>query len=397
VRGQASLDATVTGSIAAPHLGGSVQVAHGEVQDFGQGVHLTGVSARLVAAGDSVRIDQLSAQAGPGTITATGSIGLLAPDLPVDVTVTARNARPLASDLVTATLDADLTLRGAARGHLAAGGTVKILAARVQVPERLPTSIAVLDVRVPGQPPPPPPAPGPDAALDLDLQAPQGIFISGRGLDAELGGEMHVRGTAADPRPAGGFQLRRGQFSLAGTVLTFTSGEVTFNGARKVDPALNFVATSTNGSITATLTITGYASAPKIALSSVPDLPQDEVLAQLLFHTSASNLSPFQLAEIAAALAQISGVGAGIDPLATARKALGLDQLNVGTSAKGSPTLQAGRYVAPGVYVGAKQGTSGAGTQATVQIDITKGLKLETDAGSGVGANSVGLTYQFEY
>jgi translocation and assembly module TamB len=84
--------------------------------------------------------------------------------------------------------------------------------------------------------------------------------------------------------------------------------------------------------------------------------------------------------------------------LATARKALGLDQLNVGSSSTGSPTLNAGRYVAKGVYVGAKQGVGGnAGTQATVQIDITKGLKLETDAGSGAGSNSVGLSYQFEY
>ena len=59
--------------------------------------------------------------------------------------------------------------------------------------------------------------------------------------------------------------------------------------------------------------------------------------------------------------------------------------------------MQAGRYVAPGVYVGAKQGTSGADTQANVQIDITKGLKLETGAGTGPGANNIGLKYQFDY
>jgi len=59
--------------------------------------------------------------------------------------------------------------------------------------------------------------------------------------------------------------------------------------------------------------------------------------------------------------------------------------------------VEAGRYVGNGVYVGAKQGTTGGQTGATVQIDITKGLKVETDVGTGSGANSVGLTYQFEY
>ena len=70
-------------------------------------------------------------------------------------------------------------------------------------------------------------------------------------------------------------------------------------------------------------------------------------------------------------------------------------------------TLEAGRYLAPGVYLGAKQSASGGGAQANVQIDIAKGLKLEGTAGTGgtsaVGSagssngTSVGLTYQFEY
>jgi translocation and assembly module TamB len=399
LRGQMALDVTATGRVTAPSLGGTVKLTQGDFQDFTQGVHLAAIQATIEAVGDQVRIVQFSARAGAGSITATGTAGVLAPGIPVDLTITARNAKPLASDLLSAVLDADLTVRGQVQGHLAAGGSVHIRSANIQVPENLPTSIAVLNLRVPGQKPPPPPAPGPDVALNLDLDAPEGIFVRGRGLDAELGGKMHVGGTAADPRPTGGFQMRRGTFSLAGVTLTFASGEVTFNGASKIDPTLNFVANSSTASTTATLTIGGYASAPKITLSSVPDLPQDEVLAYLLFRTSASSLSPLQLAEIAGALAQISGVtGGGIDPLAKARAALGLDQLNVGSNSNGSPTLEAGRYVAKGVYVGAKQGVGGnAGTQATVQIDITKGLKLETDAGSGAGSNSVGLTYQFEY
>ena len=94
------------------------------------------------------------------------------------------------------------------------------------------------------------------------------------------------------------------------------------------------------------------------------------------------------------------GGGEGLNPLERVRTGLGLDRLSVGGGTNGSgPTVEAGRYVANGVYVGAKQGTGGAGsgTGATVQIDITKGLKLETDVGTGTGGNQVGLTYQFEY
>jgi translocation and assembly module TamB len=83
------------------------------------------------------------------------------------------------------------------------------------------------------------------------------------------------------------------------------------------------------------------------------------------------------------------------------RNALGLDELSLGGSGSGAPTVQAGRYVAPGVYVGATQSTSGQGTQATVQINLYKGLQLQTStgtSGSGSGdSSSVGLTYQFNY
>ena len=158
----------------------------------------------------------------------------------------------------------------------------------------------------------------------------------------------------------------------------------------------------------ATLTVSGSASDPKIMLSSVPEMPQDEILAQILFGTSTSKLSPLQLAQIATALASLSGAAPGFDPLDSIRTSLGLDRLSVGSDASGNPTLQAGRYIARGVYVGAQQSASGSGTQATVQIDLAKGLKLEATAGSSQAASatgsassgdaaSVGVTYQFEY
>ena len=91
--------------------------------------------------------------------------------------------------------------------------------------------------------------------------------------------------------------------------------------------------------------------------------------------------------------------------LNTVRQGLGLDQLSVGDSSsatgavntkkQSAPTLQAGRYVAPGVYVGAIQGTNGGNTGAQVQIDIARGLKLQTQVGSD--SNGLGVTYQFNY
>ncbi len=171
VRGRLALDARIAGTMSAPRLSGTTRLTGGEVQDFAQGVHITAIAAEIALEGEQVRIARFTGRAGPGTIAITGTIGVLSPDKTVDVTVTARNARPLASDRLTADLDADLTLRGALAGQLALGGTIHIRHADITIPEKLPPSIAVLKVRRPGEKPPPPPTPGPEIALDLTVSA----------------------------------------------------------------------------------------------------------------------------------------------------------------------------------------------------------------------------------
>ena len=408
VRGMVMVNASATGTTAAPRITGTMVLSNGDVTDFAAGAHVSDITATVQATGDTITLSQLTGHAGPGTLGGGGTISL-AGQMPVDLRFTANNARPIAGDLVTALLNVNVTVQGQLKGNLQVGGSINIIRADIRVPETIPSSVAVLPIYNPNAPPAPPAAPGGPSmiALNLTITAPEQVFIRGRGLDAELGGTIHIRGTTADPAPEGGFHLRHGTLSVIGTTLTFTTGTVDFNGAGIGDPELNFVATSTNASMTASLTISGEVKNPKITLSSVPDMPQDEILAQILFNTSASKLGPLQLAQIAAALATLSGATSGIgDPLDKIRTSLGLDRLTVGSDNAGNPMLEAGRYIARGVYVGARQSASGNGTQAIVQVDIAKGLKAEATAGTGTtnatgststDAASVGIKYQFEY
>jgi translocation and assembly module TamB len=413
--GTAQFNVSASGSATAPRVTGSVILAHGEVQDFTQGLRLTNIAADIEATGTAVQISKFTATAGAGTIALTGRVGAFEPGHPVDLRMTAHQAKPLASDLLTAVFDSDISVTGSADSSLQAAGTVLLRHVDINIPDSLPPSVAVLHVRKPGDRPPAAAGSAPPALqvhLNIAVDAPSNIFVRGKGLDAELGGKLTVTGTAASPLIAGGFDMRRGNFSLAGTTLDFTKGMVSFNGAGPtggIDPTLNFEADSYQGGITATLKVTGYADAPKIALSSVPDLPQDEVLAHLLFGESLKQLSPLQIAEIGAALAELSGLTGSGGPLSSIRKGLGLDRLSVGGGTNGAgATVEAGRYVAKGVYVGAKQAAGGAGgTQAQVQVDLTRHLKLQTTLGTGGTAqgatpqndpgSSVGLSYQFEY
>lgn len=408
-RGEVTLNAAVTGTVAAPRVNGVADLRRGEVIDYALGVRVHDIVATVQASGDTIRLTRLSGKAGPGTLGGDGTIGL-AGAMPVNLHFFANDARPISSELLTALIDLNLTVQGEVKGDLQASGTLHVRRADIRIPDKLPPGIAVLPVRSANAPPPPPPPQTPQTviALNLTLDAPEQVFIRGRGLDAEVGGKIHIGGTTAKPVPEGGLHLRHGTLSIIGTTLKFTEGTIDFSGGSFTNPSLHFVATSTTTAIVATLTVSGTARDPQITLSSVPELPQDEILAQLLFNTSTSKLSPLQLAQIAAALASLSGATSGFDPLDKLRTTFGLDRLSVGSDAAGNPTVEAGRYIARGVYVGAKQSASGTGSQATVQVDLTKGLKLEATAGSAslqsaTGSSnsgdeaSVGLTYQFEY
>jgi translocation and assembly module TamB len=434
--GKARIDAQLAGTARAPQPQGTLSLMGVELQDYTRGARLTNLDATITADGETLELKQFVAHAGPGTISATGSVKLGEGDWPVNLKVAGRDVQPLASDLLTANVDLDLTLTGAARTQLNAAGLVNVNRAVINIPNALPPDVETLNVVRAGQKPLPPAKESPlKVALDYTINAPRAVFVRGRGINAELGGELRIRGTNADVDVSGGFEMRNGTVNLAGTTLTFTDGRVSFNGRgvkKKIDPTLDFTATnSTGGGASATLHVGGYADAPVISLSSVPEMPQDQILSQLLFGSGIQGLSTLQLAQIGAALASMGGVGGGsFNPINTVQRKLGLDRLSIAGGGSGSgtatttgsntlgsapgsasennaATIEAGRYVSSRVYVGAKQSTAGP-TQAQVQVDLTKKLKIQATLGTGGGSvqgatpqndpgSSAGITYQFEY
>ena len=415
VRGKLSLNANIAGTVLVPRVTGSGKLSGGEVLDYTRGVRIDAIDATIEAKGNAIQITQFSGHAGPGTITASGTIDLAAPGLPVDISIQAKNARPIVSDRMTAVLSGDVKLSGKLHGVLALSGAIDVLRGEIEIPNDFPPEVATLNVRRRGEPLAPSQSGG-TVMLDVIVSTSGQVFVRGHGIDAEVAGRIHLSATSGEPLVAGGFDMKRGTLAIAGQTLAFTSGRVSFDGTgvrNRLDPTLNFVAQTTSGGVTATLTISGYASAPKIALSSSPQLPQDEVLAHLLFGQSAKQLTPLQLGEIAQGLASLGGIGSGFNPLGTVRKFLGLDQFAVGstsaaTGGKSQTTVEAGKYLLRNVYVGGKQNLSG-GTQVQVQVDIAHGLKAQATLNTGTDAtattgnaaqdngSSVGLSYQFEY
>jgi len=407
VSGTARIDLEARGSLADPALSGSVSASGIDFRDPGTNLALTGGALSATLSGDRVVIDSLTASLGDGRISVAGSVGIT-PPFPADLTVTARNALYTDGRLLSAVFDADLTVTGPLAAAPLVAGRVGIARAEILVPSRLSGPATLIEVTHVNTPPDVletlrrarlgPFAgrngDGDGAAglrLDVLISAPQRIFIRGRGIDAEFGGEVRVTGPASDVVPVGQFDLIRGRIVVLGQRIVFTEGSITLLG--DLDPELRLVAQTQANEVTVRVIVTGSARNPRILFESEPELPQDEVLSQLLFGRSVDQLSAFQLARLAAAVAELAGSGGGPGLLEQVRVFSGLDDIEVITTPEGGTAAQAGRYIADNIYLGVRAGETSSGV--TVNIDITRGLTVRAEALTD--ESSLGVYFEREY
>lgn len=232
---------------------------------------------------------------------------------------------------------------------------------------------------------------GGDIAIDIAITAPNQVFIRGRGLDAELGGTLRLTGTTSNIIPIGQFSLIRGRLSLLGKRIEMEDGLLVLQG--DFDPSFSLVAATTTDDLTVRITTSGRVSSPKIELSSSPDLPEDEILAQLLFGRALSDISAFQAAQMAAAVATLTGGGGGI--VGSIRDTIGLDDLDVTTSNEGETALRVGKYLSDEIYTDVTIDSTGKSI-INLNLDASDTVTLKGSM-SPDGATSLGVFFEKDY
>ncbi|MEZ2330337.1 translocation/assembly module TamB domain-containing protein [Mesorhizobium sp. RCC_202] len=407
--GTANVNLQVRGPASAPVIGGTVSTSGARLVDARSGLAVNDLAADVSIGNGVARINRLTGTLSTrGSLSASGTVGINpAQGFPADLSIKLTDGRYTDGRVVTANLGGDLTIKGPLASAPAIAGTINLARTVITVPDKLPASLSALDVKHRNAPAAvraqdkalrPASAGGGNSgsglSLDVTVNAPNQIFIQGRGVDAELGGSLRLTGPASSPQAVGTFTLQRGRLSILGKRLTFTEGTVGFSGS--LVPYLNLTATTTTSDATVTIVVSGEATNPKFTFSSVPALPEDEVLAQLIFGRSMSNLSPLQIAQLAEAAAQLAGVGGSTSLLENLRSAIGVDDLDVTTDDKGGTAVSAGKYLNDRTYVTIQKGDKPGSGKATIDLNVGKGVKLRGEA-NDAGEAKGGLFYEREY
>jgi translocation and assembly module TamB len=207
-----------------------------------------------------------------------------------------------------------------------------------------------------------------------------------------MGGRLQLSGTTRDTIPSGAFTLIRGRLDLLGNRFTLTDGSASMLGSFM--PYVRLVASTESGGVVTSIVLEGPADGPEIRFESVPELPEDEVLARLIFGRALATLSPFQAAQLALSVATLTGRSEA-SFLDRTRTALGLDDLDLSTDDEGNTAVRAGRYLGENVY--ADVGVNSAGqSEVRLQLDLSPSLTLRGRTDS-TGRSSVGIFFERDY
>ncbi len=384
--GQVDAQATLNGTLAAPLLNGRLNLTQGRFRDNGTGLVLDDVTLASRFDDATALIQTFTATDGSGgTVSGDGRIGLRqGSGSSFELALT--RFRIIDNDIAEARASGPLTVVRAADGNISLTGEINIDEAQIEANPPGSNGIVGMDVVEINRPGGNPEdaeqttsSRGPQIGLDIRLRSRGGeVRVAGRGLNVLVNVNARVTGTVAKPNLSGTAGIIRGDYDFAGKRFVFDDqGSV----ALSTDPArirLNLSAVREDPALTATIRVTGTAARPEIVLTSTPALPQDEILSQVLFGRSASQLSAFEAAQLAAGVASLAG-GGGFDVIGNLRELAGLDRLSFGGEAS-ALTVAGGRYITDDVYLEIIGGGEG-GAAVNVEWQVRRNLAISSKFG----------------
>ena len=412
LRGLVNVDMGIGGSLEKWELNGGITFSDGRYENIEQGVLLDQVQGSVNAEGRIVKLTRLTAtDGGTGTISLNGRTHV-DPPFRTEIALTLKQATLLRQENLTVTAGGNLDLKGN-KDRMDLTGEINLEKTEIAIPKRFPPDVTVIPVTIINDP-------AADASekskskkggtliqMDLGVNIPDKCFVRGRGLDVEFKGRLTVQGPAQNPVVRGTLNVVRGTFLCLSRTFKVISGQIAFDGAMPPVPFLNINTQVNAGEITAQVDVTGPADAFKLKLSSQPPLPQDEIMAQILFGQSVAKLNTFQALQLAYSVNELAG-GYGPDVMGKTRSFLGLDRLDFsggdedgkknsdGSDNSTGPSVTMGKYVSDRVYVGIEQDITDAKQDVIVEINITPNFTVESKAGTRSGAG-LGFNWSYDY
>ena len=406
--GNIGVAADFSGRVQSPQLTGVVRANDLVYENDIYGTRLTQMRVRGIFTNDELEVTELTAKAGKGTVSGKGFVSLSsAKGFPVQLNLDLNNARVARSDLIAAEATGAISVTNTLAGGALVSGTLQLPETRYKIVRQGAAQVATLTgvrrkapsarARLSGNADAITSLPS-NWRLDIKLVADDQLYVSGMGLESEWRANLRVTGTSDAPNIAGDMQLIRGTLGFAGRSFELESGRLSFNGSAAANATIRVTAASEVDGTTVRVNIRGTGNNPDITFSSTPALPQDEIMARILFGNSIGELTAIQAVQLAGSLNALRGGSGGLNPLGVLQSATGLDRLRIlGADEKtGRGTAVAfGQYITNDVYVEIVTDARGY-TASQIEISLTPALSVLSQI-SSQGTSNVNVRYKKDY
>lgn len=389
LQGTCKADLSWSNTLKKPLVKGLIQLTDGYYENYNTGTQLTNLQATLVADKGTLHLTSLTAndKDQQGALLADGLFDLrLDKKFPFHVHLATQEFAAVQLGFFLATINSALDIKGSMESATARG-EVHIIQSDLLIPENISKAPPNLHVVYLNAQKPLPShfrsgAKSYPLYLDISVDTPNPVEISGRGLQSQWQGNFALKGTRSTPELIGQLTLNNGEFSFSGRVFKLTKGAISFN-EKTLVPHIDLSGNVQQQGMIITAHLQGPLNKPQLTFQSAPPLPLSSIIAYLLFGQEISEINGLQALQLATAVANIAGQSG--DVLESTRRSLGIDRLRIiaEPDSEGNETLsiQVGKYVAPGVIVFITQTTDETAPNISIEADIGAGFffHAETD------------------
>ncbi|MBT4836655.1 MAG: hypothetical protein HON94_04850 [Methylococcales bacterium] len=393
--GLLALNTQLSGTKKHPQLTVSIDLDHGKYENLQTGTLLNDIEMKIAGNQDQLKLQQLKFNDGEkGSVTGVGQVDLINKKFPFQVDLKLDQAVLIRLDEFTGTLSGDFKLNGNKETAMIQSDLV-MNQASINIPSSAGSTVARIEVEEvvsaeeTMQQQTPKTTPVFKAGLDVNLSIPARCYVRGRGLESEWAGKISVTGNTEKPIVLGNLNVKRGALDFLDRKFIIKKGEIDFNGSNPPIPMIDLNAEFKTKKITGIVKVTGNASNPQLKLESQPSLPQDEILANILFGRSASEITPAQAVSLAASIHQLKGGNSGPGMMDKLRNKIGLDNLGIEGDGLKNSSIKAGKYVTDDIYVEIEEGLKSSKLSVEMQLtpQITIDAEVDKRNNSGVGIN----------
>ena len=405
LKGNASINLLISGTYKSPLINGRIKYTDGFYHNYAVGIKLYNVDSTITAHNNKIIIENLTAKdEQKNIINLKGNININNFDnYFYQFDISTKKFSPINRDNFYNLISGNLSIKGDNKSGKV-NGSLNIEKLDIYLPDELNNDISTINVVEVIN--------NNDQAnkinskeflypilLDIKLQAKNKVFISGWGLDAELGGNLAVSGNVKSPKVKGKLSILHGKYEEFGKKFKIKLGELLFEGDMPPSPYLNVIASITQDGIEINPTLTGSIINPSLKIDTSPSTSQEDALSLLLFGKESSKINTFQAIQLANSLKKIStNSNSNFDPLKKIRDTFGLDDISINESQDSSKSLSVGvsKYITSDVRITVDQGEKAKDNKAGIEMDITPHISIESKT-SATGSNALGINYKYNY